>query len=317
MPIIKNAMIYKDISIYIPPTPGLFIDGTENTDWLQGGQYADEIHGRGGNDFLYGNAGSDRLFGENGDDTLNGGAGGDLIDGGAGVDTVSYAGSTIGVTVDLTSGTTFGGDANGDTLVSIENVLGTAQGDILNGDAGANRLWASFGNDFVFGQRGNDRLEGDYGDDTMIGGEGNDILIGGFGTDRLTGDGPGVSGFDIFAFSRGHGADTIVDFASGVDDIGLMGFSGAVFGSDGKLARGTVNSDGFFRGQNFDRAAHDQIYYNTDTNELWEIKYNEYITHHWYGTDNDLKIDWSQSRVIAVFENGAEPTTQDIFMMTY
>lgn len=311
----KKLVPILDIDIVAVEPAGLNLNGTAVTDWLQGNSGADTLHGRGGNDFLYGNAGNDRLYGDAGDDTLHGGGGGDRLDGGVGSDTVSYGGSTS-VTVDLTSGVTWGGDAQGDTLVSIENVLGSAQSDILNGNDSANKLWGSFGDDYVFGQGGNDLLDGDYGDDTIIGGAGNDTLIGGYGNDRLTGDGPGLGGFDVFVLGPSQGRDRIVDFVSGVDDIGLRNFSGAVFGSDGKLAVGTINGDGFFRGQNFDRASHDKLFYNTATHELWEIKYDEYISYDWWGgQNNDLKIDMSQSRVLAYFENGAQPTTQDFFTM--
>jgi hypothetical protein len=53
---------------------------------------------------------------------------------GRGNDTASYAGSTAGVVVNLVSGTVSGGDAQGDTLLSIESVGGSALADTLTGN---------------------------------------------------------------------------------------------------------------------------------------------------------------------------------------
>src|SRR3546814_5612601 len=78
-----------------------------------------------------GGAGDDTLDGGNGNDTLTGGAGADALIGGSGTDTASYAGSANGVTVDLTTGTGLGGDAQGDTLSGIENLTGSNYDDTL------------------------------------------------------------------------------------------------------------------------------------------------------------------------------------------
>ena len=62
------------------------------------------------------------------------------MDGGTGFDIASYSDALQGVIVDLASGTGLGGDAEGDTLVKIEGVLGSSFDDILTGDAGDNLL---------------------------------------------------------------------------------------------------------------------------------------------------------------------------------
>jgi Ca2+-binding RTX toxin-like protein len=118
-----------------------------------------------GNDTLDGGAGIDTLLGRAGDDILLGGAGADHLDGGVGADTASYAGSGGAVTVNLITGSATGGDAQGDTLVSIENLQGSGLDDTLTGNGGANTL---------IGGAGNDTLDGSVGVDTMIGGAGND-----------------------------------------------------------------------------------------------------------------------------------------------
>ena len=131
--------------------------GTSGSDTLLGDAAADVISGLDGNDTLYGGAGSD---------TLEGGLGADRMFGGDGIDTATYANSAAGVTATLGGPVGSGGDAQGDVLFSIENLLGSALGDRLTGSA--------FGN----------RIEGGAGNDTLIGGGGADQLFGGAGTDR-------------------------------------------------------------------------------------------------------------------------------------
>jgi Ca2+-binding RTX toxin-like protein len=117
--------------------------GGDGQDWLVSG---------GGVDTLIGGAGNDSVWGGDGNDLLDGGAGDDTIDGGAGIDTVSYALAEAGVEIDLSlveDQLTRG--AGVDTLISIENVIGSAFADVLAGNAAANVLTGSGGNDrFVF-----------------------------------------------------------------------------------------------------------------------------------------------------------------------
>jgi Ca2+-binding RTX toxin-like protein len=81
--------------------------------------------GRAGVTF-YGRGGNDELLGSSGDDVLEGGAGNDTLDGGAGNDTASYAHASTGVTVDLGTAAPQDTGEGIDTLVSIENVTGSA-----------------------------------------------------------------------------------------------------------------------------------------------------------------------------------------------
>ena len=84
--------------------------------------------GGSGNDDVTGTSGANTLLGGTGNDTLEGGAGSDVLNGGAGTDTASYAGSSAGVTVEM-GVTISGGDAAGDTLTSIENLIGSGHAD--------------------------------------------------------------------------------------------------------------------------------------------------------------------------------------------
>jgi hypothetical protein len=62
-----------------------------------------------------------------------------LSDGGAGNDTAMYDTSSAGVQVNLAIGTGLGGDAQGDVLAAIENVVGSNFADLLIGDGNATR----------------------------------------------------------------------------------------------------------------------------------------------------------------------------------
>ncbi len=102
----------------------------------------------------------------NGNDTLRGNAGGDTLNGEAGTDTATYSESAGGVTVDLLAGTGLGGNAQGDTLIGIENVNGSQGNDTLTGDAAANVLRGMNGNDILRGSAGADTMNGEGGNDT-------------------------------------------------------------------------------------------------------------------------------------------------------
>ena len=97
---------------------------------------------------------------------LRGGAGADVMDGGAGTDTASYYDSAVGITVSLAGGTGVGGDAQGDTLIGIENINGGQGSDSLVGNAGANTLQGWNGDDVLRGGAGADALDGGAGSDT-------------------------------------------------------------------------------------------------------------------------------------------------------
>lgn len=138
--------------------------------------YTDDIIVRGGD-------GNDVLWTDQGDDTLDGGAGADRLDGGGGIDTATYEGSSAGVTVNLTSGQGSGGDAQGDSLYGVENLMGSDHADMLTGDAGANTLTGGAGDDTLQGLGGNDLMIGGGGSDRFVIGEadGNNKVEGGAG----------------------------------------------------------------------------------------------------------------------------------------
>ena len=188
---------------------GDFLSSIES---LIGSGQADTLTGSGGANSLVGGGGDDTLNGEGGNDTLVGGAGADSLNGGSGTDTASYADSAAGVTVTLTTNVASGGDAEGDSLASIERLIGSEQADTLTGSGGANSL---------VGGGGDDTLNGEGGNDTLLGGSGSDSLTGGLGNDRFDFNSSAESG--ITPSTR----DIITDFeganASGGDIIDLAG----------------------------------------------------------------------------------------------
>ena len=180
---------------------------------LAGQHGNDQVIGGIGDDLLMGGDGTDTLQGGQGDDILKGGSGADAMDGGAGVDVAVYDDAPEGLTVDLLSSTNNSGIADGDTFISIENLLGSGFNDTLRGDNLENKIW---------GGNGQDDLRGQLGNDTLFGGGGNDALWGNEGNDHLWGE----AGADRFFYAQSTGQDTIHDWANGDDEIWFSG-SGA------------------------------------------------------------------------------------------
>jgi Ca2+-binding RTX toxin-like protein len=166
------------------------LQGDDGDDTLSGGDGVDSLLGGVGNDVLFGGAGTDALFGGDGSDTLTGGADADVLDGGAGFDVADYSASATGVTINLQTGAASGGDAQGDSLTSIEGVIGSGGNDALTAGASGGTLFGGAGNDTLQGGAGNDALTGGDGSDTLQGGAGNDTLNGGIGSDTAIFTGP-------------------------------------------------------------------------------------------------------------------------------
>ena len=197
---------------------GVAVDGSGGVDVLTaienltGSNFDDELVGDVGANSLLGLDGDDSLNGGDGEDSLAGGNGADTLDGGEGVDTASFSGASEGVDSSLLDATasTLAGNGDTDTLLSIENLLGSDFADRLAGDANDNHL------------------NGGAGDDTLDGGVGRDTLIGGAGADE----------FLLFDLSDpgGPAPDIISDFSTGADRLltdfpvgGLLTERGFVF----------------------------------------------------------------------------------------
>ena len=113
-----------------------------------------------------GSAQGDTLTGDGNANVFQGLAGTDTLDGAGGIDTADYSrdsaeGGTAGVTVTLGSaglgkGSATDGFGNTDTLLNIENVIGTGFADTITGDGGANTLQGGLGDDTIDGAGGED-----------------------------------------------------------------------------------------------------------------------------------------------------------------
>jgi Ca2+-binding RTX toxin-like protein len=208
---------------------------------------------------VFGSFGTDALYGQGGNDTLYGLELGDLLDGGEGRDEASYVASANAVFISLTAGSATGGDAEGDTLRSIENLAGGAGADTLIGDAGANRLRGGLGADRIEGGAGQDTLsyldapdavfldlatgaasgsaadgdsfseieavEGSAGADTLRGDGGSNVLRGREGGDLLEG-GAGRDHLDYGSSNGGVQVNLATGVALGGDAAGdtILGF---------------------------------------------------------------------------------------------
>ena len=178
------------------------IMGTAAGDVIDAMEGNDTVQGLAGNDRIYGGAGNDVLYGQDGNDILNGGTGADTLNGGTGVDTASYTNAAGGLTVSLANPGINTGEAQGDSFVSIEGLIGSQYADTLRGNSAANTLDGRGGDDLLTGEEGADTLLGGGGKDRLYGGAGADQLYGQDGNDLLTGG----AGADLL--NGGAGTDT-------------------------------------------------------------------------------------------------------------
>ncbi|HWW25010.1 MAG TPA: M10 family metallopeptidase C-terminal domain-containing protein, partial [Caulobacter sp.] len=188
----------------------LLLDPTPKT--LVGDGLANHLTGGVGNDSLSGLGGDDVLDGGRGDDLLNGGLGRNTLNGGDGVDTITYVDAPNGVNVDLTEGAAYGNVLN-DVISSVEQVIGSAYQDVLEGSSKADHFWGGGGDDGLYGNDGDDVMYGEAGADTFYGGEGSDQMFGG-------------AWLDVFVFysgadSREATPDVLADFTHGYDRISI------------------------------------------------------------------------------------------------
>jgi Ca2+-binding RTX toxin-like protein len=190
-------------------------------------------------------AGSADGYGNSLDNFIYAGSGNNIIDGRDGNDTVLYlyAASAITVTLSITTAQTTGGSGI-DTLISIENLIGSNYDDTLSGDSGDN---------IIRGYDGNDTIDGGAGNDTMDGGNGIDTLSYKNAT----------SGVTVYLSTTkaqntgGSGTDTIYNFenitGSNYNDILVGNISGNVInGLDGNdlIYAGTSSASDTYNGGN-------------------------------------------------------------------
>ena len=284
-------------------------DGDNSIDGLSGD---DQIYAGAGNDEISGGDGNDTLAGGAGNDTIVGGAGGDSLEGGAGNDTADYSSSGAGVNINLIAGAGSGGDAAGDTLTQIENLVGSHYGDVLFGDDGANALYGGDGIDVLQGGAGPDVLDGGasldwvgyfdatgpltidlatpanssafFTDDTLISIE----IIGGAAnfTNTFQGDAApnifiGGSASDTIA---GGGGGDLLQGGGGTDTIVGEAGTDAVMGNKGDdILYGGADADGFYFQDNdgddviwdFDITLDRFVFISANYNDLADLGFSE------------------------------------------
>jgi Ca2+-binding RTX toxin-like protein len=167
------------------------ISGGGGNDVMLGGNERDFFNGDEGDDYLVGNNGADVLEGGDGDDTLDGGENADTLRGGKGRDKVTYENANKdtgeGVEIYVFDGKLIatGGDAFGDSLESIEYLVGTNFNDTLYANPLIDDVSEPSLHNTVEGRDGNDIIYGAEGkDDFLIGGRGGDTIDGKSGDTR-------------------------------------------------------------------------------------------------------------------------------------
>jgi Ca2+-binding RTX toxin-like protein len=174
-----------------------FVLGSEGDNRIEAGAGDDAVLGAGGNDLLLGGAGSDSLLGGGGDDRiegggdddeLSGGDGDDRLDGGSGTDTALYntAAAGVMVTLRLPGDAQNTGGAGVDTLIEVENLVGSQFADTLIGNDYANVL---------DGRGGADTMRGSWGDDVYFVDDSGDLV------DELAGEGVDTIRTSLAAYS--------------------------------------------------------------------------------------------------------------------
>jgi Ca2+-binding RTX toxin-like protein len=223
------------------------------------------LNGGSANEFLDGQGLVQMLNGREGNDRLKGGAGGQSLDGGEGIDTADYSASDAGVVIRdrgwrqnferfgdgyyrFSYDEAISGHAEGDTLFSIENVIGSSFDDILGGQSqvagilrggdGRDQLRSDGAHDTLFGESGGDYIglhrsggyaDGGDGDDLLVATGGNSTLIGGSGNDTL-----GSYDFIYASTSSWFRGDNDLAWQMTVDRATTIGYGSAIMdGGDG------------------------------------------------------------------------------------
>jgi Ca2+-binding RTX toxin-like protein len=236
--------------------------GNEGNNVMTGNSAGNWMRGRGGDDTMFGGGGNDTFNMRHG---ASGTYGNDSIDGGSGIDTLDFgATATSAVVINLEAGTARGGGNGGTgsaTLVSIENVNGSAFNDVMTGSAAANFLFGFDGNDSLDGAEGADRLEGGAGNDTLHAGHNSsfsdgavDTLAGGLGDDvyLVSGD----DGNNDVILADAGGTDLVIartswTLGAGLENLDLEDFFGSSIDGTGNELDNIIRSGsegGFLRG---------------------------------------------------------------------
>jgi hypothetical protein len=256
------------------------VNGSSHNDTIGGSSVANTLNGLGGTNtvtyanhavavtvnLVSGNAvGTDGIVdtllnfqnanGSSHNDTIIASSVANVLNGLGGINTISYAGASSGVRVDLYS--QIGWDASStDTLLNFQNVVGSQFNDAISATNAANVLNGLGGVNMVSYYKNSSGVTIDLSNGTAVGANGvvdtllnfqnvngsshNDTIGGSSVANTLNGLGgidqlTGLGGNDTFVFNRGQaGGDTITDFAgngaAAGDQLQFVGFgAGATF----------------------------------------------------------------------------------------
>jgi Ca2+-binding RTX toxin-like protein len=207
--------------------------GLVNEDTLTG---IENVVGSAYDDVIKSNGALNTIDAGNGNDVLQSWVDGqnDVMNGGEGSDTIDYSafGQSHGLVISLGGASPamayyFTGEDRiltthvEDTFVSIENVIGTSQGDTIAGNSGVNVLNGSGGNDFLWGVGGGDTLTGGTGSDTFQFRNISDMPLGDGPREHITDFERGIDHIDLSAIdanvnAAGDQSFVIVDAFTGV-----------------------------------------------------------------------------------------------------
>ncbi len=184
----------------------------------------------------------------------------ETFDGSGGVYSVDYSQSSGAVTIDLKNSIASGGYAQGDSLVSIENIIGS--------DTYSNR-------DFLYGSEGGNELYGMAGDDIIEGGGGGDIIDGGDGWDyaRYT---RSTSGVNVNLESGVHtGGDAQGDVLMNIEAVVGSNYADTLIGSAvNDYLKGGAGNDFIHGGGGYDSlfgdAGDDTFFYSAGSDRINE-----------------------------------------------
>ena len=141
---------------------GVNLDATGNSaaNILFGSDGLNVLKGLGGNDTLNGEGGADTLDGGTGNDNMTGGNGDDLYIVNSLTDIVSEAGTTGFDSVESSVNFTLGTNVENLTLTGVNRLNGTGNADdnVIQGNAGINKLTGLGGDDMITGGLGADRF---------------------------------------------------------------------------------------------------------------------------------------------------------------
>ncbi len=208
---------------------------SDGNDYIDGDEGDDTIYGGAGDDILIAGKGDDFLYGGTGNDLLVAAAGQDYFDGGTGIDTVDFTYASSGADIDLTlNQIDFGSSV--ESIISIENVIGTRGSNIITGDDGDNIL---------DGFKGDDTLYGGLGNDTLLGGDNDDVIDGGGGIDTVSYENASFSVvIDLQAGTTANDGYNDTDTLISIENVKGSDNDDTIIGSSGdNVLEGWLNDD--------------------------------------------------------------------------